>query len=78
MDPLKGAEMLSDRLGASVTDKGARATAAVHVSPQALPLFHWLGVEPLDSPVACPAPTEKPNAARRRRFGRRLQISRPR
>jgi hypothetical protein len=74
MDPLKGAVMLSDRLGASVTEDSARSTAAVRVSPQALPLFHWLGVEPSDSPVARSVPSEEAASARRRLFGRRLKI----
>src|SRR6478672_10392769 len=63
MDPLKGAEMLSDRLGASAAEESARSTAVVRVSPQALPLFHWLGVEPADSSVAGPAPSEESASA---------------
>jgi hypothetical protein len=59
MDPLKGAEMLSERLGASATAKKGRSTTVVRVSPQALPLFHWLGVEPADSSMPRPAPSEE-------------------
>ena len=71
MDPLKGAEMLSGRLGLSAAEDSAGSTAAVRVSPQALPLFHWLGVEPPVSPVERAEPTEERSPGRRRRFGRR-------
>jgi len=62
--------MLSSRLGVSAKDSTA-STAAVRVPPQALPLFHWLGVEPSDSPIERGAPSEEPSEGRRRFFGRR-------
>jgi hypothetical protein len=63
--------MLSGRLGVSAAEESAASTAAVHVPPQALPLFHWLGVDPSDSPVERAVPTEERASALRRLFGRR-------
>jgi hypothetical protein len=63
--------MLSGRLGVSADEDSAGSTAAVRVSPHALPLFHWLGVEPSDSPVERAVPTEERASALRRLFGRR-------
>jgi len=71
MDPLKGAEMLSDRLGADPARDDPASTVAVRVPQHAPPLFHWLGIEPSDSPVERGAPGEERSEARRRFLGRR-------
>lgn len=42
MDPIKGAEMLAYRVG-SIERENTKRTL---VPESALPLFHWLGVEP--------------------------------
>ena len=71
MDPLKGAEMLSARLGVNPAEDDGASTAAVRVPQQAPPLFHWLGVEPSGYPAQGGVPTEERSEARRRLFGRR-------
>lgn len=46
MDPIKGAEMLGQRF---VTDGGSdhpRKSVSTDIPREALPLFHWLGVQP--------------------------------
>ena len=63
--------MLSSRLDASTADDSVASTVAVSVSPQALPLFHWLGVEPSARPEERSAPSAERSPVRRRFFGRR-------
>lgn len=45
MDPIKGAEMLWKRVGSAASERVEPVPSKL-VPEDALPLFHWLGVEP--------------------------------
>jgi hypothetical protein len=47
MNAIAGAVILAERFGASAGTKPAAPAAAV--APAALPVFHWVGIEPHES-----------------------------
>lgn len=46
MDPIKGADMLSRRLGETVGPSEAVAVPSIGPGEGALPLYHWVGICP--------------------------------
>jgi hypothetical protein len=71
VDPLKGAEILSHRLGSAGAEDRTELSGQEAVSNEAPPLFHWLGVEPTGSSVELPELVQERPRARRRILPRR-------
>lgn len=55
MDSIGGAKILTARLRGETDDPTARAVAPI-AADDAIPLFHWAGVEPSAEQALSPAP----------------------
>lgn len=55
MDSIGGAKILTTRLRVESDDAAAEAVAPI-AADDAIPLFHWAGVEPSGEPTLSPAP----------------------
>jgi hypothetical protein len=55
MDSIGGAKILITRLRVESDDAAANAVAPI-AADDAIPLFHWAGVEPAAEPALSPAP----------------------
>jgi hypothetical protein len=71
MNAIAGAAILAERFGASADKKRAAPTAAV--APAALPIFHWVGIEPQESPPQVDDDREAPIGPRARLLQLRMR-----
>lgn len=55
MDSIGGAKILTTRLRVESDDAAASAVTPI-AADDAIPLFHWAGVEPVAEPALSPAP----------------------
>lgn len=55
MDSIGGAKILTTRLRVESDDAAAKPVAPI-AADDAIPLFHWAGVEPVAEPALSPAP----------------------
>lgn len=58
MDSIGGAKILTARLLRDGRDSGEAEVPPI-AADDAIPLFHWAGVEPSEGPEAAPAPSPR-------------------